>query len=175
MSMLPYFRQYGLAEPVGLYNTINAFALGDPNLTVWEHMNRNPEKMKNFMVAMEVMSKQLPTTGSYDYSWVIDDKYSDRTLVVDVGGGKGHALDAIVKATPGLPMERCAVEDLDVVVTEAKAIAQGALSHAQFVTADFHKEQPIKSKRKAIHSQSTEYLSNNTDRRLDILHQTLSP
>jgi hypothetical protein len=148
MSMLPYFRHYGLAEPVGIYHTINAFALGDPNISVWEHMNRNPEKMKNFMVSMEVMAQKMPTTGSYDYSWVMDGKFSDRTLVVDVGGGKGHALEAIAKATPGLAMERCAVEDLEVVVTEAKAIAQGALSHAQFVAADFHKEQPIKRKRR---------------------------
>ena len=66
-----------------------------------------------------------------------------------MGGGAGHALQAIVKATPGLPMSRCVVEDLEAVVEEAKAKATDELKEAQFVAMDFHSEQPVKGEPKA--------------------------
>ncbi|VUC30245.1 unnamed protein product [Clonostachys rosea] len=140
--ILSFFRKYGAQEPQGRLGTVFAFACGDPNLTVWEHMNRSPERMKNFMVSMVAMSQKLSITGSYDFSWVLDPKYKERTLIVDVGGGKGHALQAIHDITPGLPMDRCVVQDLDVVVAESQKVAEGPLSQAQFNASDFHQAQP---------------------------------
>lgn len=144
--MPAYFDKYGLKEPTGRYGSIFAYALGDPDLTVWEHLNRDQERMANFMTSMVAMAQQMPVTGSYDFSWVAAKatESSERTLVVDVGGGKGHALDVICKATPGVPTGRCAVEDLPEVVDAAKKEAKEALAEAQFVPMDFHSEQPIK-------------------------------
>uniref|UniRef100_A0A8H7NEE4 O-methyltransferase domain-containing protein n=1 Tax=Bionectria ochroleuca TaxID=29856 RepID=A0A8H7NEE4_BIOOC len=142
--IVSFFEKYGAKEPQGRLETVFAFACGDPNLTVWEHLNRNQETMKNFMVSMVAMSQRLSITGSYDFSWLLSPKYQERTLIVDVGGGKGHALQAIYDVTPGLPMDRCVVQDLDVVVTESKKVAEGPLSQAQFVASDFHQAQPTK-------------------------------
>ena len=144
--MPEYFRKFGLRDPSGRRQTIYAFAGGDTELTVWEHMNRDPARMNNFMISMVAMGSRLPMVGSYDFTWILAEasKSDDKALVIDVGGGKGHALKAIFDATPGLPIERCAVEDLDVVVEEAKAQAEGAMSRAQYIAMDFHEEQPVK-------------------------------
>lgn len=147
LAKLPeYFDTFGLHEPIGKYNTPIAFSQGDASITVWEHVNRSPEKMNTFMKSMVAMSSKTVTIGTYDFSWV-NSKASespDRPLIVDVGGGKGHALQKIADATPGLPMERCVVEDLAPVLDEAKAQASGSLKQAQFVALDFHSEQPVK-------------------------------
>ncbi|UNI21335.1 hypothetical protein JDV02_007334 [Purpureocillium takamizusanense] len=141
-----YFDKYGRKEPTGRYDTMHAFAAGDPKLTVWEHTNRDPQKKSYFMTAMMAIASRMPMIGFYDFAWVLDKMHEapDRVLVVDVGGGKGHALQAIHKATPGLPMARCVVEDLQAVVDEAKKTATGELADAQYVAMDFHSEQPVK-------------------------------
>lgn len=143
-----YFEEYGRKEPSSKYHTISAFSDGDPTITAWEHINRNPERMAAFMASMVVMGSRLPMTGSYDFSWVVDkmDEDADRALVVDVGGGQGHALRAIAQVTPRLPLGRCVVEDLKEVVQEAKVTATGDMKEAQFVAMDFHSEQPVKGK-----------------------------
>lgn len=144
--MPSYFDKYGLQEPTGRYGTVFAYSLGDPDLTVWEHLNRNKERMANFMTSMVAMAQRMPVTGSYDFSWVAAraKDSNERTLIVDVGGGKGHALEFICETTPGIPTCRCAVEDLPVVVDAARKEAKGSLAEAQFVSMDFHSEQPIK-------------------------------
>ena len=115
-------------------------------------MNRNESRMQNFMASMAIMTQAMPMVGSYDFHWVLDGLNDHkRTLIVDVGGGSGHALEVIHKATPGLPLERCAVEDLLPVVEEAKRLAKGDLKRTQFIEADFHKGQPIKGRNYQCH------------------------
>ena len=145
--MPDYFDRYGRREPNGRYHTINAFADGDPELTVWEHTNRDPARMAVAMASMATVAAKMSMTGTYDFSWVVSELGrldKNRTLIVDVGGGKGHAVEAISRATPGLPTSRCVVEDLADVVEEARRSAEDVLKEAQFVAVDFHKEQPIK-------------------------------
>ncbi|KAF7552917.1 hypothetical protein G7Z17_g3958 [Cylindrodendrum hubeiense] len=146
LAMPAYFNEYGLKEPIGRYDTIYAYGAGDPKLTVWEHTNMYPERKANFMISMMAMASKTPTTGSYDFSWVLDQAHEspERALVVDVGGGKGHALQAICEATVGLPMNRCVLEDLQAIIDDAKATATGDLTEAQYVSMDFHSEQPVK-------------------------------
>lgn len=144
--MPAYFAQYGLREPSTQLNTIYSFAAGDPSLTFWEHMSCEPARMQKFMASMTAMATLMPTVGSYDFAWVVEAGKAEpeRTLVVDVGGGKGHALVAISEATPALDLERCVVGDLAPVVEEARGLAKGKLQNAQFVAMDFHNEQPVK-------------------------------
>lgn len=146
-NMPAYFAKYGRREPTGQRDTIYAFALGDPSLTVWEHMNRNERLMKNFMKAMSGITSAMCGVEAYDFNWVVEagkEGDPERALVVDVGGGRGHALESIGKATPGLDMTRCVLEDTPVVLDEAKREAQGELAKAQFVSTDFHSEQPVR-------------------------------
>ena len=147
-AMPKYFETYGLKEPVGRYHTVFAYSMGAPEETVWQVMNRDPARMKNFMVSMAAMEHTWPVLGTYDLSWALSqaEKSPHRPLVVDVGGGKGHCLKDIVKATPGLPMERCVLEDLPEVLGEVQKLEDPALRGARLVTVDFHKEQPVKGR-----------------------------
>lgn len=146
LALPQYFEEYGLKEPKGRYKTPFAYAAGNPDITVWEHLAKDPPRMTNFMRAMFAMSQGIPVVGSYDFGWVVDKagESNDRALVVDVGGSKGHALETIIKSTPGLPANRCVVEDRAEVIQESKKMAEGQLAQAQFVSMDFHSEQPVK-------------------------------
>jgi hypothetical protein len=99
-----------------------------------------------FSVMMAATASRTPVVGSYDFSWLVaeSEKSKDRTVLVDVGGSKGHAVETIIKATPGLPPRRCVVEDLPEVVEMAKKTAEGILADVEYVPMDFHKEQPVK-------------------------------
>lgn len=143
--MKSYFAEYGRREPSGQRHTMMAYTMGDPSLTVWEHMNRDPARMKDFMSAMSAVATPMGGLEAYDFSWVVDagEREPDRTLVVDVGGGRGHSLEAILKATPGLDMSRCVVQDLPLVIDEARELVIGERTKARFVGMDFHAEKPV--------------------------------
>ena len=63
-----------------------------------------------------------------------------------MGGAKGHTLDAICKQTPGLPIERCVLQDLPEVIDHAKGTVVGP----QLISMDFFNEQPTKGKSSSI-------------------------
>ena len=112
---------------------------------MWQHLNSDPAAMSVFMDCMVAMTHMHPMVGSYDFSWVAAEaaRSPERALVVDMGGGKGHAVKAIAQATPGLVLNRCFVQDLDEIVQEAKTTTDEDLKHVQFIVADFHVEQPV--------------------------------
>ncbi|KAH8881467.1 O-methyltransferase [Thozetella sp. PMI_491] len=145
-AMPKYFDTYGLKEPVGRYKTVLAFSEGEPQSTVWSLMNRDPDRLANFMYAMDSASLPWPVLGTYDLSWVLPvaSESPDRPLVVDVGGGKGHCLKEMVKSTPGLSMSRCVLEDLPEVLDAVRESNDQELEGAKLVALDFHTEQPVK-------------------------------
>lgn len=71
-------------------------------------------------------------------------KPDHRALVVDVGGGEGQALKVILRDTPGLPRNRCVLEDLPEIIEENKQQNELDLASVQMVGMDFHSEQPVK-------------------------------
>ncbi|KAK3382753.1 S-adenosyl-L-methionine-dependent methyltransferase [Lasiosphaeria ovina] len=146
MAMPKYFDKFGLKEPTGRLDTVVAFAFDQVGKSAYEVMLDTPERTANFMLAMQSLEVEYPFLGTYDLSWAVPaaGDTSDRPLVVDVGGGKGQSIKAIVKATPGLPVSRCVVEDLPDVVAEAKAIDDPELAGVSYVGMDFHAEQPVK-------------------------------
>lgn len=148
-AMPAYFGKYGLKEPLGRYNTIMAFAAGTPEATVWEVMSREPERMVNFMQSMGTLEEAYTIVGSYNFGWVVKAATAagDRAAVVDVGGGKGHAVKEICRRTPGLTIDRCVLEDLPDVLDKAKALNDPELQGVQMAPLDFHKEQPVKGER----------------------------
>lgn len=143
--MSKYFDQFGVAtEPKDRLQTILAFAEGRLGSTAWEIHHSSEERLQVFMLAMGSIEEEMPPLGAYDLSWAVREveKSADRALVVDVGGGKGQALKGILKVTPGLPRNRCVLEDLPEVVEANKQDAD--LADVQMVAMDFHNEQPIK-------------------------------
>lgn len=146
-----YFDTYGANEPSGRLHSIKAFAEGHPELTATEIMYAHPERVANMALAMSSMEGMYPLAGVYDYSWVATaaaakDAESDRTLIVDVGGGKGHTLEAICKQTPGLAIERCVLQDLPKVIEVAKGLIGEGKPGPKMMGVDFFDEQPVNGK-----------------------------
>lgn len=145
--MPAYFDEHGLAEPTGRHGTIFAFAAGSPDSTVWEVMNREPARMRAFMLGMGALTEEYPIVGSYDFAWAAaaaGRDGDDRAVLVDVGGGKGHAIKAIRAQTPGLEVGRCVLEDLPAVIEGARGMDDPELRGVRMVGMDFHAEQPVK-------------------------------
>ena len=188
-AMPAYFDQFGLKEPTGRLDTVSAFAFGQLGRSIWDILSDHPSRLRNMMLAMAAMEQRFPSLGSYDLSWALAaSEDSDRAVLVDVGGGKGQAVRAILQATPGLPAHRCVVEDLPEVVKEAKASADPEMADVRFIGMDFHAEQPVKGAlayyiRRCLHDYGDEECvamlqrisdAMATDSRLLIVEQVLS-
>ena len=153
LALFPeYYSSHGIKEAAGRLDSISAFRLNSSTggagtaTTVWDRMNDDPEQRETFMYSMAAMSNYNQCLTSYDLSWVIAQGAWDqvRTLFVDVGGGRGLAMDRILAAFPTLDPRRCVVGDLEEVVHEARRMVRGRLTEVDFVSMDFHAEQPIK-------------------------------
>ena len=89
------------------------------------------------------------STGIYDFTWVGkqgQEAKSDRTLIVDVGGGKGQALKAILEGNTMLPPSRCVLQDrADVIQSVVDGgDAAGVLRSTRKQVASLFNEQPTK-------------------------------
>ncbi|KAF4922818.1 Methyltransferase fsa4 [Colletotrichum viniferum] len=146
LKLPEYFIEYGRREPVTRLHTPHAYSHGQPDRDIWEIQKENPQRMKRFMAAMDLLQKFIPLVGMYDFSWVksklAEDK--DRVILVDVGGGKGHAIKAILNENPFIPAERVVLEDRDEIIEEVAALTEPELKGVQLQVHDFHKPQPVK-------------------------------
>ena len=99
---------------------------------------------------MAPLEESMPITGMYDFGWVVDrisEEAPERFLFVDVGGGTGHALLAIHKEFPGLPLERCMLQDsAEVIEAVESSNHKTGLIQVQKMAIDFNKNQPVKGK-----------------------------
>lgn len=125
--------------------------MGQPERTVSDLLNEQPERIANMMLAMTAMEHMYPHSGVYDFGWVAswwaangNEGHPARPLIVDVGGAKGFTLQAICKDTPGLPIAQCVLEDLPEVIDMVKSTGDDAIKSARLLPMDFHKEQPVK-------------------------------
>lgn len=151
-----YFGTHGLAEPKKANVTPWGLSWGHPDKTNYEVFALFPEKALPFNASMKVGVADMPITGMYDFSWIAKyaaaaaagdgDKTGDRTLLVDVGGGMGQALKAILAENPDIPAERCALQDRPETIEEVEKEADGALAKVQKFGASFHGEEPVKGK-----------------------------
>lgn len=146
--MPKYFDHFGLIEPLDRLQTPLAYAAGKLGSTVWDVYHSDEERLKTFMLSMTAVESWAPAQNDYNFDWVVKAAArasdSDRVLLVDVGGGRGHALQRILDANTGIPPSRCALEDLPDVV-EATRRNQAGLKDVQMIGMDFHREQAIKS------------------------------
>lgn len=147
-----YFGTNGLAEPKKANVTPWGLSWGHPDKTNYEVFALFPEKALPFNASMKVGVADMPITGMYDFSWI--GKYAtegsndekDRTLLVDVGGGMGQALKAILAENPDIPAGRCALQDRPETIEEVEKEADPALAKVQKFGASFHGEEPVKGK-----------------------------
>lgn len=148
-----YFGEHGLAEPKKANVTPWGLSWGHPDKTNYEVFALFPEKALPFNASMKVGVADMPITGMYDFSWIgryaaggDDGENNDRTLLVDVGGGMGQALKAILAENADIPAERCALQDRPETIDEVLKEADSALSKVQKFGASFHGEEPVKGK-----------------------------
>jgi len=161
-----YFAAYGAKEPSGPSNNPFTFAWGHPTMNMWEVIALDEERQRIFASSMRSMDSISGKYGGpasvYDFSWLGQEairalspngevpefggikEQKERALVVDVGGSHGATLKHILAAVPGLPQERCVLQDRPEVIEEAIQRDDPALRHVQRIPHDFNDEQPVK-------------------------------
>lgn len=109
---------------------------------------QQPDRLDGFMKSMAAGEAAFPITGVYDFSWLVDqlkmDPSSKRPVFVDVGGGMGHAIKAIHREYPQLPISRFVLQDTPETLEAGKALHEAALAEIQRIPVNFHEEPPIK-------------------------------
>ncbi|GKZ37597.1 hypothetical protein AbraIFM66950_009214 [Aspergillus brasiliensis] len=98
-----YFEARGYKNPEDAYDT--AFQLGfDTKEHYFEWLQHNPEELHAFNTVMEVGNRSLEGVQWYDfYPWqekLATTGGTDRVLLVDIGGGKGHDLSGFKRKFP---------------------------------------------------------------------------
>jgi hypothetical protein len=145
-----YFAHYGRAEPAKITDVPNTYAFGQPDLGFYELLQRDPARMARFMPAMQNIESRMPIAGIYDFSWLVElakkDAGSEKPLFVDVGGGQGQAIKAIHHEFPGLPLERCVLQDRPEVIGMVEKMEDPELKLVKKMVIDFHKAQPLQGK-----------------------------
>ncbi|PRP91645.1 Multifunctional cyclase-dehydratase-3-O-methyl transferase TcmN [Enhygromyxa salina] len=131
-----YYQAYG-----ALVHTANTGQSGLRHVygtSLYEHMERNPETARVYDLAMDEISRDaaVDLASSYDYEGV--------QTVVDVGGGSGVVVRAILRAHPQL--RGLCVDRQDVCERAVKTIAASRdaelLERLNFVAGDFFEELP---------------------------------
>ncbi|KAK0641670.1 O-methyltransferase-domain-containing protein [Cercophora newfieldiana] len=144
----PYFNNYGRREPLGPAHIPCTFLAGEPELEYFQHINADPARIANFMLAMGITHRNVPTTGMYPMDGVLAAAKANpsRPIWVDVGGGDGHTVK-IFRSTYGLPAEQCIIQDLPEVITAAQSAAASSpsdeLTGVKFIPMDFHRDAPV--------------------------------
>jgi len=151
-GMVPYFHlpaffeKYGRKEPQQQTHIPATFARGHAEKTFWEVLAMDPAYLQRFLKGMSVIEGRSPAAGIYDFGWLVEKakQESDRTVFVDVGGGKGHALLAIHGEFPDLPLDRMVLQDRPESIQAVEAAGDPSLAKVQKVSMDFHTDQPTK-------------------------------
>lgn len=145
-----YFEKFGLKEPRTGNYVPSSFAWGCEEKNFWDMISQFPKREKTFNQSMATLDLVLPVTGMYDYSWIGEyaengaDK--ERTLIVDVGSGKGQALKRIMGAVPKIPGSRLVMQDRPIVIEEVEQSNDKGLEGVKKMPHDFFQEQPVKGK-----------------------------
>lgn len=141
-----FFEKYGRKEPEGPAPVPSTFAYGHPEMDHYELISSDPSRLKRFFAGMEEIERYFPTRGTYDFGWLTEKAQAEpkRTVLVDVGCGKGHSMAAILQEFPGLPPSRCVLQDRDEVIKAVEDVNDEALSPVEKMAIDFNTEQPVK-------------------------------
>ena len=145
MKMHEYFRSNGYVCPTDSSNCAFQWTF-DTKLPYFEHIHSNPETMSDFNTFMSgnrvnrkhwidwfpVEAEILAGTSGTPHG----------TLLVDVGGGKGHDLERFLAKFPQCK-GRLTLQDLPGVLENVKKLDEGI----KLMPHDFFTPQPIKGKR----------------------------
>ncbi|OJJ60066.1 hypothetical protein ASPSYDRAFT_30881 [Aspergillus sydowii CBS 593.65] len=118
---------------------------GHPDMSFYQVLETMSERATAFNATMALGLGDMPITGLYDFSWVAEYTNQpgdpDRPLIVDVGGGKGQALKAILAENPKIPAHACVLQDQAEVIQQAIAEDDECLRGAKLIAGSFFDEQ----------------------------------
>ncbi len=148
--MPKYFAEFGRRAPASASHNPFTFAFNGLGRNYWDVMNDDPAMMARFMKAMVNTNARGQPAGTYPFSRLVDiaAQQPDRTLLVDVGGGRGQAIKAILARNPEIPAARCVLQDREDVIMSLRAEGTPEM---ETMVIDFHKEQPVKGEHKPLH------------------------
>ena len=147
---IEYFDTHGLQEPKKSSESPFGFGIGYPDKSLYEILEiLPPHRAIAFNATMAMGIGEMSILDMYDFTWIGEAAKRSgneaRTVFVDVGGGKGQALRAILEANPEIPAERCVVEDREETIKEAEADSEGTdFARVKKVPISFFDEQPVK-------------------------------
>ncbi|CAJ2514089.1 Uu.00g022080.m01.CDS01 [Anthostomella pinea] len=146
-----FFEKYGAQVPEGETKVPFCFPDGvDGKLTYWELIAKRGEgNVDRFGRAMQgLQTHAWPYTGIYDFSWIAEyaQTNSERPLLLDIGGGQGQMIRAVLEETPAIPRNRCYLQDRPEVIGPVKESSANdpVMKDVQKLVVNFHKEQPVK-------------------------------
>lgn len=139
-----YFRVNGFKVPTSPNDNPYTFAFETGGIPIFEWMARFPDRLKNFNMAMTVGSDQgVPSIKLYPWKQELGkhDTGPGTPLVVDVGGGRGHASQVIRDELEHIP-GRVILQDQAAAIQEV----EDQLPKIEKMAHDFFQNQPIQGK-----------------------------
>ena len=145
---MPYFLAYTKYQnPIDYDNSAFQYGHQSP-LGFWEYLREDRERSKVFNSGMQSLATIGGATsgaGPFPFDTEIGSEEVGETdvLIVDVGGGKGQALEAIKVSFPALK-GRMVLQDIGEVIEDAQA--NGLPGFIEPMAASFFERQPIEGK-----------------------------
>jgi hypothetical protein len=126
-------------DTAGTHNPLT-YRHGTEGKSVFETLAQNPENLAIFGRILKASANLKPFTGIYPWERLADAD-PKRPLFVDIGGGPGHAIGAVLAAHPNLPASGFVLQELPKVIELAKQILSAGV---QLQAHDFFTPNPVK-------------------------------
>lgn len=129
-------------------------------LGLFEYAKEDPERVKTFnsgMQSLATIGAGRRSAGSFPFDKELDPEEISNTdvAIVDVGGGRGQALEAIHEVFPSLE-GRMVLQDVPEVIEDAKA--SGLPSFIEPMAASFFEGQPVQGREIRTHPRGVEQI-----------------
>jgi O-methyltransferase domain len=135
-----YMREYGKKDVLTYTETPHSWADGKLGSTYWEVLNTDPKRVTDFARGLSLFDALHPIIGIYPFEEQHKAGNSpDRTLAVDVGGGRGLAMLDLRKGCPSL-QGKMILQDRPEVL---EAIPPEELPGVEKTQHDFFSPQPV--------------------------------
>ncbi|KAF2140454.1 uncharacterized protein K452DRAFT_359532 [Aplosporella prunicola CBS 121167] len=160
---MKYFEKYGRIDPVEPTHNPHNLAWGHPEWNYWDVIDEKRQLEMN--LSMQNSDQILPVRGMFPFKWIAENAHlvaDDAPLVVDVGGGRGQALQRMMEECPAIPAERLVLQDTKMVIEDGNKQDEPGLRGVKREVIDYFKEQPSKGAliyylRRVMHDWSDKY------------------
>lgn len=139
-----YIRQYGAKDVTGYTTTPHSWYDGKVGKNFWEVLSSDESgaRLQRFSKGLSLFAAMHPVVGIFPFSELLEHGNSaDRTLCVDIGGGRGLAMLELKNACPELKGE-VILQDRSAVLDD---IPEKELPGVTKMAHDFFTEQPVKN------------------------------